>query len=257
MQISFAMMLRRPSVLALAATLTALTILPVSAARADPEVPDVVYPNIAPHATAAEGFLPKGWEIEQTVEGDLNGDGKPDLLAILRDTDPHNVLKNDDGLGPNPFNTNPRILVIALKNAHGGYDLALANHTLIPRDTEPNIDDPLEDAANPTIMHGILKIGLHLSANAGGASAGSIGYVFRLDQGRLVMIGYESSIVDRMSGEMDFTSANYLTGKLKLDKGSIENDRKKTTWKPMPSKKLLRLEDIGNGMDFDPTQPSH
>ena len=42
-------------------------------------IPTVAYPSIAPSASTAEGFIPKGWRIEARETGDTNGDGRGDL----------------------------------------------------------------------------------------------------------------------------------------------------------------------------------
>lgn len=216
-----------------------------------PTFPSVTYPQIPAHAASAAGLVPKGWKLERKAEGDLNGDGKPDLVLVLRDSDSRNVVPNA-AFGPDPFDTNPRILVIALAGAAGGYDLAAQNHLLIPRSTEPNIDDYLEDAAGPDIKGGVLRVGLHLFANAGGSDMGEYTFSFRYQSGRFMLIGYDRSIVGRMSGETEDVSINFLSSKEKLATGRIDSDRKSVTWKMLPRRPLRDLDQVGDGMEFDP-----
>ena len=86
-------------------------------------------------------------------------------MIVLHEDRPRNVVHNP-GLGPARFDTNPRILVVAFASPSGGYDLALANHTLIPRMTEPNIDDWFEDVGGSDIQSrsGIASEAAHLFA---------------------------------------------------------------------------------------------
>src|SRR6185437_374638 len=156
------------------------------------------------------------------------------------------------GVGPSGFDTNPRILAVALGRRGSGYDLAVEDHVLIPRDTEPNIDDYL-DGGGIAIKRGTLQVTLHLFANAGGWTAGNMTYTFRFQHRRLALIGYDSEMVQRNTGEITGTSVNYLTGKMKLSTGTIDKDQDKVKWKTLPPRPLLTIDQIGDGIDFDPT----
>jgi hypothetical protein len=240
---------------AVGATIVLALGLAAAVARADDLTPpDVTYPTLAAHATEAEGFAPVGWQIETKLSGDLNGDGVDDLVLVLREQDPANVLANPDGPGVEELDTNPRILAVALGRSGGGFDLAAANHTLIPRTTEPNLDDYLEPDAI-TIKRGALHVRLHLFANAGGWGTSNPTFTFRLQHGNLELIGYDSSSVNRGSGAMTNVSVNYATGKMKLSTGSIEDDALKAHWKTLPKRPPPTIDQIGDGIEFDPEHP--
>ena len=217
-------------------------------------IPEVAYPSIARIAQTPDGFVPKGWTTEFKSMGDLDADGEDDLVLVLRDAEPRNILDNA-GFGPDRFNTNPRVLVVALHRPQGGYERVLADHTLITRPTEPNLDDPLEDGSSVVVRRGVLRVTLHLFANAGGWTMGNITYFFRLQQGRFLLIGYDSSMVRRNTGETEDISINYLTRKRKDVSGSIENNRRKVRLTTLPAGQPLALEQVGDGMDFDPDHP--
>jgi hypothetical protein len=228
----------------------------VSAAEADElKIPDVAYPALAHHAASPEAFAPAHWSVEAKAVGDLNGDGRPDLAFVLRDHDPRNVLVNKDGLGPDPFDTNPRILVVAFANPGGGYDLATQNHGLITRPTESNIDDAFDASDGLVIRRGAVIVTLHLFANAGGWTAGSMSYAFRYQHGRFELVGYDSDMIQRNSGETDDLSVNYSTGKVKVSMGTIDSRGAKVRWRTLPPHALLTLDSIGDGMEFDPDHP--
>jgi hypothetical protein len=240
---------------AIAAALVLALDLASAVARADDVTPpDVVYPTLAAQAADAAGFAPAGWQIETKLAGDLNGDKIDDLVLVLREHDPANLLDNPDGPGDAKLDTNPRILAVALGRAGGGYDLAVANHTLIPRTTESNLDDFLEPDAI-AIKRGALHVRLHLFANAGGWGTSNPIFTFRLQHGTLELIGYDSSSVNRGSGAVTDVSVNYASGKLKLSTGSIEDDALKVRWKTLPKRPPLTIDQIGNGIEFDPDHP--
>src|SRR5262245_61487571 len=81
-------------------------------ALAELDIPKVTYPTLPAEGSSAESFVPTGWKLEAEHKGDLNKDGKDDLVLVLRMNEPRNVIQHDE-LGQNPFDSNPRILAIA------------------------------------------------------------------------------------------------------------------------------------------------
>jgi hypothetical protein len=88
--------------------------------------------------------------------------------------------------------------------------------------------------------------------SAGGWGMGATTYTFRWQQGALRLIGYDYTNVQRNTGEMDTQSINYLTRRMKTSTGSISDDAQKTRWSTIPARPLLTIDQVGNGMDFDP-----
>jgi len=223
----------------------------VPTAFAELHVPDVHYPNLLAQAMNAEGFVPNGWRLESQQADDLNGDGRPDLILVMRQQDPANVIRNDDGLGENPLDTNPRILVVAFARDGGGYALALQNHALIPRHDIPTIEDMLSEGGVST-LRGTLRVTLHFWANAGSWSMGNTTYTFRWQNGRFELIGYDSDSVMRNSGASESLSINYSTGKVKRSVGNMQDDKETVTWEKLPSSRRRTLDEVGDGSAFDP-----
>lgn len=215
-------------------------------------IPKVTYPALPKDGANAEAFVPKGWKLEKQQVGDLNKDGRDDLLLLLRMDDPKNIVKNE-GLGQNPFDTNPRILAVAFNDGAGkSFTLGLENHTLIARTEDPVMDDPVGESGGVAIERGTLKVDLYSFASAGSWSAGTT--TFRLRHGRrgFELIGYDSTSTQRNTGEVEEISINYLTGKVQISTGTIEDDKLKEKWRKLPKKKLLLIEEIGDGLAFDP-----
>jgi hypothetical protein len=229
-------------VLALAASIPAVAL----------DIPDVTYPALPGRAASAEGFVPAGWLLEKQRTGDLNRDGAADLVLVLKQNDPKNVLPNKDGLGRAPFDTNPRILAVAFADKAGGFSLALQNHTLIRRPDNPAMDDVLAENGDVTIQRGTLRVSLHLFMSAGGWGMSITHLTFRHQNGRFELIGFDSDTIQRNTGELLKTSINYSTRVVIQAVGSIENDRMKTKRSTLPKRPLKALDELGDGLDFDP-----
>jgi hypothetical protein len=208
------------------------------------QIPPVEIPKLPSTGANAQAFAPKGWIVEQQATGDLNGDGLPDLVFVLHDTDPRNVIENHF-MGPPELDTNPRILGVAFAVPSGGYTLAAQNSTLITRWTVPNMEDYFEEGGID-IKRGAFQVSLHYFANAGGWDMGGKTFTFRWQHGRFELIGFENDNFKRNTGESSKTSLNYSTGT-----GIITADGKKTRHLTLPHKPLKTLDTIGDGMSFE------
>lgn len=236
--------------------LAAIFLAPAAAQAQDAPLPPVRYPAIVQHASDGPGFVPAGWTLEQSQSGDLNGDGLPDLALAFHQADPHNVIKNEGGFCGETLNTNPRILAIALARPGGGYSLAMQNHSLVPRYDNACADDWFaEDSTGGggiTIERGTLHVRLSTFMSAGGWSMGSSTYIFRWQRDALRLIGFDYVNAQRNSGEMQTLSINYLTRKARIAHGTTDSDKEKLIWSTIPARPLLTIDQVGNGMEFDP-----
>jgi hypothetical protein len=64
--------------------LAALPLLCLPAIAHALDIPPVDYPTLPATAADADGFVPRGWRIEQRLDGDLNADRRADLVLVLR-----------------------------------------------------------------------------------------------------------------------------------------------------------------------------
>lgn len=219
-------------------------------AMADPAIPAASYPALVKHAPSVEGFVPAKWRIEVKQSGDLNSDGRDDVALVLRAIDPRNIVDMRGHGGPENYDTNPRILMVAFANAAGGYDLALENHTLIARTTEPSAQDPLDpngvQEGGVEIKNGTLQVTLGYF----GGNMGHMTYTFRFEKGGFRLIGYDSVDVERSRGTTDQVSINYMTRRMSHGVGKISDDADKVTWTKLPPKPLLTMQQVGDGLDF-------
>jgi hypothetical protein len=73
-------------------------------------------------------------------------------------------------------------------------------------------------------------------------------YKFRLEAGRLRLIGSETDSFHRGSGEKYLVSTNHLTGKVKRTSGLNEFDEKESKpeveWETLPSRKPIYMDEL-------------
>lgn len=216
----------------------------------DQLIPPVKYPAVAKVAASPEGLVPKGWKLEAKATGDLNRDKLPDAALVLHMDDAANRIAPswDDTIR---YDTNPRMLIVAFGRKDGGYELAAADRKLIPRLENPNQDEPFDEVK---IVNGTLRVKMHLFLSAGGWRMGGSAYTFRWHDGGFKLIGFDRDDVMRNTGDTEEVSINYLTGMKELKTGNIgTSDEKKRTVR-IPRKPLIELEDIGDGLYFNPDE---
>jgi len=223
-------------------------------AAAEPAIPAASYPPLVKHAQSVEGFLPMEWRMEIKQSGDLNGDGRDDVAMVLRAIDERNIIDMRGQGGPEKYDTNPRILMVAFANAVGGYDLALENHTLIGRNVEPTAQDPLDPNGVQEGGVEIKKGTLQVTLGYFGGDMGHTTFTFRFQGGRFALIGYDSINVERSQGIMRSVSVNYATLRMERSIGKISDDVNKVTRTKLAAKPLLTMQQIGDGLDFRPTK---
>lgn len=224
-----------------------------SAAAQDLTIPEVSYPVLPRQADTAEGFVPLGWGLEAQASGDLNRDGEADFILVIRQNNPNNILKDFEGLGEKPFDTNPRILAVAFRNkVSGNYSLRLENHTLIPRRSEPAAEDPFDSEFGIAIVRDGFQVNLSWFMTAGGWETSNTTYTFRYKGRGFELIGYDRSTTHRGSGDTKAISINYLTRKVKATASHISSDAAKIQWRMLPQRPPVSILSIGNGLSFAP-----
>jgi hypothetical protein len=181
----------------LAVTAMALVALP-TAGTAKPDK----YARLAAEAKDLAGFVPKGWKLLQSADGDLNKDGLADVVG---------VLERKSETAPDPADDGPpRILFVAFQKSGGGYQLSVQANKAILRSGEGGaFGDPFE-------LVKVERGSVHVSFYGGSSERWSIAYQFRFQNGGWFLIGVTSQ-TSRTDGsdEGTFEDINLLTGKMR------------------------------------------
>lgn len=186
-------------------------------------------------------FIPKNYKLFEKVSGDLNKDGKKDIVLIIKKIDKKNIVKNETN--GEPVDRNRRGIIVLL-NKGKNYEILTQNLACFSSENEfGGIYFPPE--LSPEIKKNSLFIGY---------SHGRYGfwhYQFRILENDMQLIGYER---DNYDGPWlkDITSINFLTQKKRFSKNTATDEKEdapmEETWSNISVKKPILLSEI---KDFD------
>lgn len=178
------------------------------------------FPEIVKTGKNTSDFVPQNWKIIGEAKGDLNTDKISDAALVVQATNPKFIYKNE-GLGRSEFDINPRILIV-LFGTKDGFRLAEKSNSIIATSISPTMEDPFESIQ---IKDRILQIEQHVFMNAGGWGTSRYTYKFRFQNGEFRLIGADKYSLQRNTGETESRSYNFLTRKVKIEIGNIEDDK--------------------------------
>jgi len=224
-----------------------------ASASSTPGPKDVVFPTLPKSGADVNAFVPAGWQLNAKITGDLNGDGKPDLLFVLIDSDPNAAIQGNPVV--------PRIIAVAFANASGsGYTLAMQNSTLLTLQVNgPTIDmmdgyqpcfatpTPADCSGILSIAHGAFQVFIQSTRGSGGQT-----FIFRFQNGGAELIGYKDVATE--GGITDTDEVNFSTGQSVDTQQDLTSTKPgKTTKKTLPKNPLPTLQTMGNVQDFEGT----
>jgi hypothetical protein len=180
------------------------------------------------HATSGEAdftvwrkHVPAGWKTIRTAQGKLSAASQGDAVLIIEKQDA-SLRQNNDGLGAQSLNLNPRALVFLTKIRGGYRQTAPASEGFIPSEgsqESPCLSDPFEDG-DVQISKGVISITLKYWLSCGSYEVSTKTFKFRLENRRHRLIGIEQMSFSRTGyGGGTTVSANYLTGKKETTTG--------------------------------------
>ena len=184
--------------------------------------------------TTANDFAPPGWVVEEAVKGDLNGDGRADLAIKL-------IEAKKTGADPDTVQDRQRALVIALAGDGKTYSrAALADGLLQCTSCGGAFYGVVEAPADVSIKNGVLIV----NQDHGSRDVEELTFKIRFDpaSSRFILIGFDSSDNDRVTGDLTTISINFLTG-VKINKTTPHKGRA-TTAQTKVSRAKRFIEDL-------------
>ena len=184
-------------------------------------------------------FIPEGYDLFSRCEGDLNKDGKPDVVLMIKGTDKSKWV-DDENRGR--LDRNRRGLIILFKRKNG-YEQILRNDTCFSSENE---DGGIYDA--PELELYIIKNTLHIYFAHG--RYGCWNYIFRYQNNDFELIGYNHNrrirLVTYYNLDINFsTRTRVYEENLNADDDGKE-ERFKVTKSKIRRKKLIKLSEIAD-----------
>jgi len=211
---------------------------------------DSDYPKLEKYGEKIESFIPKDWKTIGKAAGDLNGDKIPDAVLVIKGGDAKFLNKND-GLGEDVFDTNPRMLIVLIRNALANrYELAEQSNTFVITPDSPTMSEPFQSAK---IKNGVLQLDFEIWSSAGSWGTSQASYKFKYTDGEFVLIGADKKEFMRNSGESETRSYNFLAGKMSVTTGKQFDEKEKKTvkWKTFRIGKLKTLRTFAKPFDWE------
>ena len=215
--------------------------------------------NFPQKAKSINDFVPKGWKILKDengsnfiVKGDLNKDNLEDVAIIIEKDDKKNIKKNDS-FGPEELNLNPRILLVLFKEKDGTYILAAKNDKgFIKSEGDEEATALADTLSDISIKNNVLKIVFNYFMSAGSWWTSTEVYIFRFQNNRFELIGYENNGFMRNTGEEEGVSINFSTNKKKTTTGGNisggNENNPKVKWENINIKKKFILDEMTEGI---------
>ena len=192
-----------------------------------------------PRSGASEkDFAPAGWVVEESIKGDLNGDGRTDLAIKLIEAESPNA-------DPDINEDRQRALVVALADPNGGYTRAAVSDGLLQcTGCGGAFYGVMPAPANVSIKRGVLIV----AQDHGSRNLQQSTYKIRFDpaSGHFILIGFDTTDRDRLTGDVIKLSTNYLTG-VRITTRMPEKGRTTTKRTPVSRDKQY-LDDLDHGL---------
>lgn len=184
-------------------------------------------------------LVPSGWEHMEAT-GDLNKDGISDLIVSATPNNKAHMRVREDGY---VYNFNQPIFGIYFGTRNGAYKCWKQYNHFMPALGSEN---ELLDCSVSITRQGTISISVGRMYSAGGSDHSTDTYVFRYQNGGFFLIGKDEDSYSRMSGQREFVSYNYLTGKKQTVKNNVFDESVKPVekWTQMKKSPLMRMEDM-------------
>lgn len=175
-------------------------------AQEDDRPPRIEMPS---SGDSADKFVPRGWRIEtetdDTLVGDLNGDGRPDrLLRLVQDV----PAETPDGV----FTTRFRALAVLFGAPGGAYKRAAVTTRLLLCSTCAGVRGDPSGGGNIQIRIERGVIVVEQQSGSRFAYSHTLRLRYERETNRFLLIGEDFDNRDTATGDRTEESSNYLTG---------------------------------------------
>ncbi len=166
------------------------------------------YPHLPAHCKSIDELVPPDWHKIQEASGDLDRDGRVDVILAIEFKDSVRHVRPDGWFS----NTQPRILAIALGAEDQGFKLFTQSNTFLLREDEGGM-------SSPELMLSVDKDTLLLGFQL---TRGAIRYWFCYNHGELACVRFTNAGVS--GGIIESTELDLLKNSALLQKGPVGKD---------------------------------
>ena len=191
--------------------------------------------NLLPQGKNSQEIVPKGWEKIE-AQGDLNQDGKTDLVVFTKPNAPEKTEPSNDISAENNFNQG--ILAIYFGQDNGTFKLWKQYKELVLASELTQIEVGLKINSKGSLL---IDINGHYRHGVGGLHD-KYQYNYRYQNQDFYLIGKDVEKMDSPADKLEKTSENYLTGKkLVITDKVYDGGNRKEKWHKLNKKPLEKL----------------
>jgi len=209
---------------------------------------EISYPNIVTESNSINGFIPKGWRILNIQKGNLDKDGIEDCAFIIETVKSYKAFLYED----KNIEYRPRILAIifGVKNSNSFQLKEQSNSFIITRAENTSMDEPFQGMTIES--NGTIRFNFYYWFSSGSWYITNQTFIFRYQNNKFELIGYDSNSLHRSSHGENSVSINYSTKKFESFTSKNEEDKGKKRKGNIKINKLVTINEI-NPYDFSPS----
>jgi hypothetical protein len=196
------------------------------------------YPVIKKQGRIVADFVPAGWEIKDSIIGDLNNDKHEDIVVVLQQKK-HITISRRKSRNIEKITTKPRILLILFqKISTNTLELQERSNTFILSQEDSQMTDPYQSMKIENE-----KLYFNFTIYYGPSAYSMQSYTFRYQNKEFFLIGATSNYFNEATRDMSDYSFNFLAKKWSIIEGNDDtNQKQKKIWHTLNLKNLKTLK---------------